>query len=259
MGYFRAVADMPDIFNSSFTGAELQKWPLMHGTWVERQVVDKICVEGLRAGSKENSFPYDDALGRSDWVFLSTASFRFNYGNGLGFLIDPAILTDADVVFSYQDIGEAYRYVLRTIRGEQPDARHVIEPAILDRIINKVYIANESEYFEHSTVRVMRSDQFLEYYKQHYSIAQSNFFTAIEDTARGRSWTLFYYFNRTLWPLSEEIRTHIRIKPDFLLGYWNGSSWEEWKTAKEPQTRRLVQQWIQLRMRLRELSSPMRS
>ena len=101
------VIDARAVVQRPVAAEELRKWPLMHGTLCTGAELEEIRREGLIAVTRNlNSFDYDHELGRTDFVFLAPASFRLNYGFGLGgVLVDSAVLQRSDLDFSDNDLG----------------------------------------------------------------------------------------------------------------------------------------------------------
>ena len=93
-----------------FSKDELRLWPLMHGSLTLYENFEKIRELGLKApmsGEKGlNTFNYDIALGRNDYVFLAPVRITGGYGWGSFLLIDPEIIVKLGVRFSIRDIGE---------------------------------------------------------------------------------------------------------------------------------------------------------
>jgi hypothetical protein len=232
---------------------DLVKWPLMHGTPLAPEQVAAVRLGGLVAGTSQNSFEYDSALGRVDSVYLSTASFRFNYGFGYGFLLDPQVLRDQTPSFSDHDVGSAYDCVRITLSSGQGSycGRHVKEPDLLAKIIEAEGTYDSGQSDREMALRVIGSNAFKSYYHRYYFVGEFDFFQTIERTAAPRGYNLFDYFNRNNnWPLHEEISISRKVRPEYILGHWDGGRWNEWARAKDPETRSRVDEWIRVRDQL---------
>jgi hypothetical protein len=234
---------------------DLIKWPLMHGAALSREQVLAVRRDGLIAGSQQNSYAYDSELEKTKSVFLSTASFRFSYGFGCGFLIDPCVLHGKMASFSDLDVGAAYDCVRITL-SSGPGAycgNPVKEPAILARIIDTegTFDADDADESDgEMAMRVIRTDAFKKYYRSFYFMTEIEFFETIETTALANGYTLFDYFNRNNnWPLHEEISNPGNVRPEYILGYWDGR-WTEWTRASDPEVQARVDEWIRVRMLL---------
>src|SRR3990170_1004403 len=94
---------------------ELRLWPLVHGSFRLPDTATIIRGAGLQApGSRckgGNTFSYDEALGRNNYVFLAPANLKGNYGFGTFLLVDPLILQEPGVGFAIYDVGEILRMI----------------------------------------------------------------------------------------------------------------------------------------------------
>jgi hypothetical protein len=206
---------------------------------------------GLIAGKAANSFGYDTALGRTKYVFVGTASFRFNYGFGSGILIDPAVLDKPGVECSEQDIGDAIKCMQIWLEDSECIGltRERVKRADILREIVTEYRAEHGSPEEgaewDTAVRIAGSARFKQYYAEHYCVPVERLYQLIEQSAGQRHCSLFEYFNRTnMWPLTEEFLIPHQIEPDYLLGYWDGGAWQPWASPKSPGTDQRLQKWI---------------
>jgi hypothetical protein len=235
------------VLHGPVIGEELRKWPLMHGTLQTQQELEDIRRSGLIATKpKVNSFDYDYELGRINFVFLAPASFRLNYGFGCGsVLVDSAILQRKDLRFSDRDLGEAVDClkILAQGHGYCGAAR---ETDTLLHLLEQEKSTLPDFCPEDVVKQVIRSQKFKDYCSKNYDLTETEFFKSVEAQAKSFSLSLERYFVRGgTWRLQEEILVPRTIEPEFLLGYWDGRCWVEWRKATDPHARDRVEVWLQ--------------
>lgn len=239
------------MLKGTFDALEIARWPLMHGTTQYGEGLERIRRNGLAAGAAVNSFDYDRELGRTGYVFLAPASFRFNYGFGAGILVDPEVVLTPGVHCSDQDIGNAVECVKIWLDdgdcgGLTRDRVKKID--VLQQIVDahRAQPDNPIDSSEGLTaLQIVASASFRAYYAEHYSMSPESLFRVIADTAAREGYSLRRYFGRTvLWDLTEEILVPRKVEPYYLLGHWDGTEWREWAQAKSPDTRDRLRRWL---------------
>jgi hypothetical protein len=199
---------------------ELRKWPLMHGTTnCCEEDIKSMQTVGLIAKYKTNSFWYDAALERTQYVFVKPPNFSWPYGLGKGLLVDPSV-------------GGEYCGV--DIRSESK-LRELISKAA--QPAGKSHLTADQ-----ITEQIVCSREFYEYYRKDFCLSSEEFFRAIEQIADQR---LFSYFGRDNMH-TEEIEVRGIIDPKYLLGFWNGERWFQWREASTEDTRYRVKEFIDI-------------
>jgi len=242
--------DVRSILQQPVVAEELRKWPLMHGTLCPREELEHMKIEGLIAGkAAPNSFDYDRELGRTNSVFLAPASFRMNYGFGVGSVfVDAALLSNRrDLRFSDLDVGSAVE-CLKIVceHGEQNycgDARDVTR---LAELVRQQKVVSPTLHCRDLVLEIVHTDSFTRYYDECYKVTEAVFFKSIEEEAKSRRANLYQYFARTgLWSLHEEILAPVFVEPQYLLGDWDGRCWTEWRKASTPDVQYRLQAWLE--------------
>jgi hypothetical protein len=237
-----SVSDTHVLMRQPLVAEELRKWPLMHGTDRTGQELEQIRREGLVAGSASNSQDYDRELGRTDFVFLTLASFLVNYG-WCAILVDSAVLERKDLGFSDQDV----RVAIDCLKILIEDGRDVYcgEAKNVDglyRIVEAQRGATSDANGEQLFAKVICSPEFKTHYHQHYELSEVDFWQHVQKAYKGR--LLYDFFCRSNDPWLQEEISVPKVEPELLLGYWDGSHWVEWRKASTPDVQHRLQAWI---------------
>jgi hypothetical protein len=229
---------------------ELRKWPLTHGTLAGPADLAAIRERGLKAGAETNSCWFDEVLGRTAFVFLAPANIRFNYGFGIGILVDPAVLQVPGIRFSILDVRDVVECVKVILEhGVENYIGTVPNVDALAKIVGRNGSVDEEEDQQEEVRRVVSSTAFHDYYLAHHLLGEEDFFDRIEQFSK--SFTLSQYFQRTgVLPLGE-ILIPSSISGEHLLGHWDGEKWTAWVTPQSSDTRDRLQAYIELLTRAR--------
>ena len=223
-------------------------WPLMHGTLATTFDVEAIRIGGLIGSRQEKEainsslfWEFEEALGRTNHVFLAPLTFQGNYGIGTFILVDPLVLRKDNVWFADQDIKGAVECVNIKIEGGSPICWKINAPDSLKEVIATQHANKHGRSTEEMAMPIVCSTAFKAYYRQFYQLDEESFFRSIEMTAKAEEYTLAEYFNRTrIWPLEEEILIPGKVEPQYLLGYWDGANWTDWACARTSETQHTV-------------------
>jgi hypothetical protein len=224
---------------------ELRKWPLMHGTTnCCEEDIKSMQTVGLIAKYKTNSFWYDAALERTQYVFVKPPNFSWPYGLGKGLLVDPSVLQKPDILFFDQDIGEAVDFTKIIVDGGEYCGVDIRSESKLRELISKAAQPAGKSHLtaDQITEQIVCSREFYEYYRKDFCLSSEEFFRAIEQIADQR---LFSYFGRDNMH-TEEIEVRGIIDPKYLLGFWNGERWFQWREASTEDTRYRVKEFIDI-------------
>ena len=93
---------------------------------------------------------------------------------------------------------------------------------------------------------IIRSQEFADYWSRNYRLTKEELFKRIENEANAFRFSLHEYFARSgIWPLHEEVLVPKAVRPEHLLGHWDGQRWTEWTKASTPEVQSRLEVWIE--------------
>jgi hypothetical protein len=243
------------------TGAELGLWPLVHGSHNLGDFLDDIRTRGLQPGSDTNSYAYDQALGRTKFVFLQPGRSGRGYGLGNLVVVDPEVLALPGVKGSVRDIGEVVRqseWLLDSPERELPGwirdpdrLRALVEEQRLKAIqaadsMGVAQIIRDVWVSQKALELLVAAAAFLDY-TQAYFLPPTDFLDELARVYRDKGNSVDEFIDRDNLTTTEELLVPGGIQPRWLLGCRLDGAWQPWKVPerREVATRleELVRRW----------------
>jgi hypothetical protein len=220
---------------------DIEKWPLVHGSYRLHETWKDIRENGLFCPGKykaTNSYPYDDALGRTSYVYLSLLR-RNLYGMGQFILVDPAVVSLPGSKASLFDAAARLRQFIINCEWDNGPSHFpewILEPERLQMCISQC-----EAYIEESKLppgvlwsdieSVLRQDlvgkyvfetqAFREYFELYYPSIPSFFAEMKKLTPKTEEEFLHRYGD-------EEVLIYNHVPPNYLIGYWQHGAWSLW-------------------------------
>ncbi len=240
------------LVNGDKTMQNVEKWPLMHGSYILYKVWKDIKENGILSGEKRKpltSGDYDRASGRTSYVYLSLMR-KNTYGLGQMVLVDPKVIHSSQARASLFDVASRlYSFFgrqewLDDIPSFFPE--WVLEPTELISCIIKCkkHITKTNGHlwseipvhFRGALIQkhIFELQSFHEYMDQYY-LSIPDFYEEFKKTLSTK--TEKEFLNRVG---DEEIRIHGKVPPEYLIGYCSGGDWNEWNKPSDPLTQEKV-------------------
>tara|TARA_R110002095_G_scaffold53910_2_gene46642 strand:+ start:97 stop:852 length:756 start_codon:yes stop_codon:yes gene_type:complete len=226
--------------NRNLTSTDLKSMPLIHGSLMLYENWEAIKKEGLRAAggktSGPNSFKIDEALGRNNYVFLTTLRKTGTFGQGDYVIVHPEVIGKDKTLGILNDPGEAgeifsqIRYCWKNSRSLFSKMVSGIKDITLADFIREIesnidLSVDEIEWEEQLEMKLLTSNQFHEYY-QNLCLDIDLFYSELGSECRNRAYSLRDYILReSEWPYNDEILVYHNIEPDFILGRVENNKW----------------------------------
>ena len=218
---------------------ELKCLPLTHGSLLLDGHWEEISKQGLVAfsGSKKgvNTFNFDFAMGRHEYVFLSTAR-RHGYGMGNMVVIHPSLLVESECTCFLNDPGEAggmfdqLRWCWQMGRTNFNQSLESIRDYSLAKFVADLEAGldakDDLEWELALKQEIYDSVRIREFYAQQM-VSIEELFTLIAAECNLRNYEVkdYVFRSHTEWPYSEELLFHHKISAEFILGMVNEKKW----------------------------------
>lgn len=235
---------------------KIENLPLVHGSYNLGEKLDSILRNGLVAHRTRNITPIDAAAGKDKCVFFRLARSLANYGDGEILIVNPDVANGLGVRFYARDlqgVGNAIRRYLQNPQSELPDFIRDQDDIIkMTNSIHKRLLSQDCQeigvILANKVYSELEKSKEFAHYLSLYAITKKELYKILVKTWRSNHCTLFEFFERSPyaddWGINEEICVPEVVRPQFLLGYWDGDKYTDFGRQLSSDLQEMLEQFV---------------
>lgn len=216
--------------------------PFVHGSFDLSNKLNSILKKGLLPTGR-NIKEIDKVAGNKNCVSLRIARINANFGNGELLIVNPDISNKSGVRFYANEIfgiGNDIRRYIYENKFERKD--RILQIDNLKKIIASLSVDSNNSF-----EKLICSPEFKSYLSI-YILSKDEFYKIFEEKCRKNNINIEDFFKRIpsseMWRVNEDICIPDAIEPKYILGYWNGKTYLDFKRNVSASTNNNITKFI---------------